>query len=798
MNSECRRRFFPALLSLLLVAVISLAGCTNAEKAKAEHLSKGEAYLKDNRYQEASIEFRNALQIDDSLAAAHWGLARSYEGLTRFQEAFEEMKRVVELDPNNLEARIKLGNYYLGAGKGRSELIAEAEKLAVDVLQKDPNNIEGHILYGSVLFAKGQKDDALAELNKAVSLDPNRIESYLSLARFYQVIADTAKAEETFKQAISINPNSPLAHTEYGKFLAQSNRIPEAEAELKKAVEVDPKNRNSRFVLASFYLVNKQLDKAEESYKALAAMEPDKPEGQAMLADFYASVNRLDEAASTYQAILAKTPDYSQGRYRLGEILLMKGDTQGAMAQIDEALKKDQHDRQALMLRARLRTQTGQADNLKAAVEDLKEVLRQEPDSRPGLYFMAQANYALGLIDQARAFAGDLERRYPDYLPAKLMQVQINLASGDPKAAVSAASELLDRLDKTAPDRDNTPQLLTEIKQKAYLTRGTAYGQLRNYRAAEKDFLAARDVSPNSTEVYASLAALARAEKRQQDAIVFYENALAIDSTFTPALGGLIDIYAEQKDLARAHARLDQVLNQNPNKAPLHYLKAQIYGFEKNSQGAEAELRKTLELDPNYLPAYSALGALFINTDQKDRAIAEYRKVLEMRPDNSTAYTLIGMLEDSRQNHAAAAENYRKALEKDPNSVIAANNLAWLYAVQRDLNGNLDEAVRLAQGVVQKNPNVASFIDTLGWIYYHKGLHAAAVDQLQKAVSVDEAAARKANLSPSPSYRYHLGMALKAKGDRPAARRELELALRLGEKVNFADAGEARKALAEL
>jgi hypothetical protein len=41
-------------------------------------------------------------------------------------------------------------------------------------------------------------------------------------------------------------------------------------------------------------------------------------------------------------------------------------------------------------------------------------------------------------------------------------------------------------------------------------------------------------------------------------------------------------------------------------------------------------------------------------------------------------------------------------------------------------------------------------------------------------------------------------MALKAKGDRPAARRELELALRLGEKVNFADAGEARKALSEL
>jgi tetratricopeptide (TPR) repeat protein len=114
------------------------------------------------------------------------------------------------------------------------------------------------------------------------------------------------------------------------------------------------------------------------------------------------------------------------------------------------------------------------------------------------------------------------------------------------------------------------------------------------------------------------------------------------------------------------------------------------------------------------------------------------------------------------------------------------------------LNGNLDEAVRLAQAVVQQNPNVAGFVDTLGWVYYQKGLHAAAVDQLQKAVSIDERVASMGNVSPSPTYRYHLGMALKAKGDSGAAKRELEMALRLGEKVPFADGEDARKALATL
>jgi tetratricopeptide (TPR) repeat protein len=799
MNSECRIRFYyPAFLSVLLAALFAFTGCSNAEKAKAEHVAKGDAYLKEQKFQEASIEYRNAIQIDDSMAAAHWGLAQAYEGLQRFQEAIEELRKTASLDPNHLEARIKLGNYYIAGSKGRSDIIAEAEKLAQEILQKDANNIEGHILLGSVLFAQGDRDKAFGELNHAISIDPKRVESYLSLARFYIVTNDKANAESTYQRAIAVNGNSGLAHTEYGKFLVQANRNDEAEVELKKAVELEPKNFQSRFYLASFYLAFKQFDKAEEAYKALVAIDPDKPENQAVLADFYASVNRIDDSIKTYQDILAKHPDFNPARYRLGEILLARGDYQGTLAQAEELLKKDSHDRQALLLRARIRMQTGQPDNQKAAIEDLKEVLRQEPDSRAGLYFMAQATYTVGQLEQARTFAADLERKYPEYLPGKLMQAQITLGGGDPKTAVRLGSDLIDKVNKATPDALNSPQLLAEIKTKAYLTRGAANAQLGNLSAARLDFTAAKETAPNLPEVYVNLANLAKVEGKPQDAVTFYENALSIDETNGGALAGLVDLYGRTKETAKAHARLDQVLNKYPNNASLHFLKGQAFGYEHNPQGAEAELRKTLELDPNYLPAYSALGALFVNTKQEDRAIAEYRKILELRPDNATAYTLIGMLEDGRRNFVAAADNYRKALEKDPNAIIAANNLAWLYATRRELNGNMDEAVRLAQGVVQKNPNVAGFVDTLGWVYYQKGLHAAAVDQLQKAVKVDEENARVTNTVPSPNYHYHLGVALKAKGDRVAAKRELETAIRLAEKVPLQDIDEARKALSEL
>ena len=144
-----------------VVAAFALAtlACSNPEKAKAEHVQRGEAYLTEKKFQEASLEFRNAVQIDDRLAQAHWGLARAYEGMEQFTQAFEELRRTTDLDPNNLEARVRLGNYYILAFQQTKDdkLRAEAERLAKEVLEKDASYIEGHILKGTVLFASGKR-----------------------------------------------------------------------------------------------------------------------------------------------------------------------------------------------------------------------------------------------------------------------------------------------------------------------------------------------------------------------------------------------------------------------------------------------------------------------------------------------------------------------------------------------------------------------------------------------------------------------------------------------------------------
>src|SRR5258706_9358923 len=590
------------------------------------------------------------------------------------------MKQVIAFDPNNLDARVHLGNYYLMGGKQSPAAISEAERLAKEVLAKDGNHIEGHILMGSVLFAQDKKTEAFAELNRAIEIDPKRVESYLALARFHSLTNDLATAEAIYQRAISVNDGSALAHYEYGKFLSQIQRLDSAEAEFQKAVQVDGNNREARFIMASFYLVNRRLDKAEEAYKALAELDKNKPEGRSVLADFYSSIGRVDEALAIYKEVVAKSPDYTPGRYRLAEIMLMHGDAAGAKNEIANILKNDAKDRQGMILRGRAEMQSGDAGDLKAAIEDLREVLKQEPNSRPGLYFMAEATFRQGQIDQARTFAGELERNYPDYLPGKLMQVQINLASGDAKSALRTSSQLLDKITKTSPDRDTTPQMLADLRANALVAHGSAALQLRDTKTARQDFMMAHDSSPNSTDIYVNLAAVSLAENKFDEALTFYNNALMIDNANFNSLRGLINIYASRNQTAQAHARIDQSIAAQPNNASLHFLKGQIYGFERNATGAEGEFRRALEIDSNYLAAYSALGALFVNTNQQERAIAEYNKIVEKRPDNASAYTLIGMLEMNRQNIDAAVDNYRKALARDENSVFAANNLPWLYA----------------------------------------------------------------------------------------------------------------------
>ena len=380
-SREClySSRWF-ALVTIALLA-LALSGCRNSESAKADHLKRGESLLAEQKYQEAALEFRNALQIDEKSGRAHWGLARAFEGLERYSDAFPSLRRAVELDPNNLDARCKLGHYYLAPSELRADFVQAAERLAQEVLAKDANHIDGTILMSAVRLAQNRHDEARRLILRAVELNPQRLESQLALARFYLKVGDKENAVLAFNKAIEVGGKTATPYIEYGKFLTQEGRFDQAETEFRRATEVEPQNRYARLTLASFFFATKQTDKAEKAFQGMAAADPS-AEGRASLADFYAANGQLEAAANAYQQILQQFPDFERGRSRLGEILLQRGDLAGATAQADALFQKSDTGAAAHLLRGRVRLQN---NDFRGAIDDLQEALKAEPSLRDGL-----------------------------------------------------------------------------------------------------------------------------------------------------------------------------------------------------------------------------------------------------------------------------------------------------------------------------------------------------------------------------------------------------------------------------
>jgi tetratricopeptide (TPR) repeat protein len=788
---ECLKSNFSFLLVICVGLSLLFTSCTSDPK---KHLARGEEYLTKRKFQEAVMEFRAAADIDKTLADAYWGLARAREGQGDVFETINELRRTIELKSDHLDAKTKLGNYLLLVAPPQ---IQDAEKLLAEIFAVNPNFIEGHILKASLLSAQNKSEkEVLDVLNHAISLDPNRIESYLSVARFYMKANKPGEAENTIKKAISVNEKSALGYLEYARFFNFSNRPTEAETQFKKAVEVEPANIETRESLANFYLGERQLEKAEQAFKDLAEVQGNSSEAKMQLADFYATIGREEDAIKTFSEILKDAPEYVRARYRLGEIYLERKENEKVIEQVDKLLVINDTDAEALMLRARVKMQENKADE---AVKDLEEILKKQPSLKTALFYMAQARLALGQIDQARAFIGDLEKYHPKYIYSKLLKVQASFTANENQQALVEVNELLNALKGSYPTADLNAQQFEQLRVRAISARGQVYLSLGKVAEARADLQEVLRLSPSSSAAHINLAAVEQATKNFPAALALYEKAFALDKKNFDALSGIISVYKQQKQFPQAQERIDKALAENAAEkdvaASLHYLKADVFISEKNLASAESELLKAIELDDEYLPAYSAYASILISQNQTERAIEQYKKVIEKKP-SAAIYSLIGMLEDARNNIDEAEKNYREALKIAPESPIAANNLAWIIAAYD--KGVLDEALQLAQMSVDKNPNAAGFYDTLGFVYYKKGLHSPAVSQFKKAVALDEAEAAKTGVSTNPAYRVRLAMALVSAGDKPNAKREAALALQREQNLSQQEAQEAKKLLASL
>ena len=178
------------------------------------------------------------------------------------------------------------------------------------------------------------------------------------------------------------------------------------------------------------------------------------------------------------------------------------------------------------------------------------------------------------------------------------------------------------------------------------------------------------------------------------------------------------------------------------------------------------------------------LSEIYLKNENTVDAIAQYEALLAQNPKQARPHMMLGIIYERRKKFDISEKHYRNALDINPEFVPAANNLAYILAVR---DGNLNEALGLAQKAKEKVPNDPSIMDTLGLVYYKKGLYDNAIGEFNDSI---------AKLPDNATIRYHLGLAYYKKGENEKARAALEKALSLD--GSFDGAEEAKRILEEL
>ena len=134
---------------------------------------------------------------------------------------------------------------------------------------------------------------------------------------------------------------------------------------------------------------------------------------------------------------------------------------------------------------------------------------------------------------------------------------------------------------------------------------------------------------------------------------------------------------------------------------------------------------------PGFHAAILCPGRIYLSGKQQQKAIDQYMAILEKNPNQAGPHMLLGTIYDMQKQFDMSEKHYRAALEINPQFAPAANNLAYLLSSRE---GDIDEALKFAQVAKEKLPDDPSVMDTLGWIYYKKGLYGNAVQEFSDSL----------------------------------------------------------------
>jgi tetratricopeptide (TPR) repeat protein len=120
---------------------------------------------------------------------------------------------------------------------------------------------------GVAYFAKGEYDQAISELNKAIEINPSYVEAYDNRGCAYVAKGKYDQGISDFNRALEINPKLASAYTNRGTAYMNKGQYDQAISDINKALDLNPKFALAYYSRGMSYYYKKEYDKSWEDIK---------------------------------------------------------------------------------------------------------------------------------------------------------------------------------------------------------------------------------------------------------------------------------------------------------------------------------------------------------------------------------------------------------------------------------------------------------------------------------------------------------------------------------------------------
>ncbi len=127
-------------------------------------------------------------------------------------------------------------------------------------------------------------------------------------------------------------------------------------------------------------------------------------------------------------------------------------------------------------------------------------------------------------------------------------------------------------------------------------------------------------------------------------------------------------------------------------------------------------------------------GLTLQRAGRESESIEYFEKALIANPGEISILSTLGLIYDNQGNYSKSAEIYEKALSIDPQNALVLNNYAYNLS---ERGVNLDKALAMSKLSLEKDPENASYLDTIGWIYFKMKNYKQAKKNIEKSLSIN-------------------------------------------------------------